>query len=164
MDELRKELRVRAHQGLFFTTTSYADPKRVFDNNSEPIHLEESEKGSSGVVLVTGIASPLPLKLYLQQYFREIIHLSFPDHHYFDSKDLRRIGEAYESIKSSRKLILTTSKDAVRLREFSDIDPELKKAFFYIPVSASFLGDGKSRFDKTIFDYVGKNIKDSPVP
>lgn len=164
MEEIKKELKIKPSQSLFFTSTTYLDPLPVFAGNHGVLRLSEGDKNSVGVVLVTGIAAPEPFKLYLQKYSAEIIHLQFPDHHYFSRKDIAMIEDALGSLNASRKLVLTTSKDAVRLTEFTNIAPSLKEVFFYIPVGINFLSEGKDRFDDIIFDYVGKNHKNNPVP
>ena len=164
MEEIRKELKIKPSQSLFFTSTTYQDPLPVFADCHEILRLNEADKYRMGAVLVTGIASHVPFKLYLQKYIGNIIHLQFPDHHYFSRKDIAMIEEALGSLTSPRKLILTTSKDAVRLTEFTNIASPMKEVFFYIPVGISFVGEGKMRFDKIILDYVGKNHKNRPVP
>jgi tetraacyldisaccharide 4'-kinase len=111
-------------------------------------------------VLITGIANPKPLKEYLQEYFGEIIHLAFPDHYCFKEKDISKIYSTYNELRSSSKYLLTTEKDAVRLREFNDISDPVRSAFFYIPIEIHFLNDDKNEFDNMIVDYVKKNRRD----
>ena len=62
-------------------------------------------------------------------------------------------------LSSSSKFIITTEKDAVRLREFTDMEEPIKSALFYIPVGITFLNDDKEEFDNLIVDYVRKNKK-----
>jgi tetraacyldisaccharide 4'-kinase len=164
MDALRKELKIRDHQKLFFTTYTYSSSKPVFDINAGPLELTETERSSRGVILLTGIASPEPLKIYLEKYFCKIIHLKYPDHHYFDDKDLKRIGEALDHMGTSHKLIITTSKDAVRLRELGNVDPDLKKNLYYIPVRVNFLNGGNMEFGETIYKYAGKDNTNNRIP
>lgn len=164
MEKLQHELNTCPQQELFFTTLTYSCPKPVYPGNSRELSLAEDASGKQGAVLVTGIASPGPLKLYLQKYFGEISHIGFPDHHYYSPGDIKRISVAFKNLKSPGKLILTTAKDAVRLREFANIAPEIKEAFFYVPVSVIFLGGGKQDFDNIIYTYAGKSNKNHPVP
>jgi tetraacyldisaccharide 4'-kinase len=60
-------------------------------------------------------------------------------------------------LKSPVKYLITTEKDAVRLREFTNIAEPIRSAFFYIPVGIHFLNDDKDEFDNLIVDYVRKN-------
>lgn len=164
MDKLKKELEISSRQYIFFTSTAYQDPIPVFENYNTEYHLSEADRKQQGAVLVTGIARPKPFKLYLEKFFEEIIHLVFPDHHHFNNDDLLKIDRGMEKLKTRFKVILTTSKDAVRLRDFINISPALKKSLYHIPVGVVFLKNGKQEFDNLIINYVRENNKDNRVP
>jgi len=152
------EVKYHTGQKLFFTKTLYKDLKPVFENVASGRNLlSVSGKKEYGVVLVTGIAVPDSLFRFLEKQFKEIIHLDFPDHHFFTENDSEKIKSAWKTLKSEEKLLLTTEKDAVRLREFSNFDDHLKRAFYCIPVEVIFLNDDKHEFDNLILDYVRKN-------
>jgi tetraacyldisaccharide 4'-kinase len=72
------------------------------------------------VLLVCGIANPKPLKEYLLNTVHTYYQKDYSDHHIFNIDDLNEIKERFNNIRSNRKLILTTEKDAVRLMKFSD--------------------------------------------
>jgi len=153
-----KEIDISPYQNLYFTSLIYKAPLPVFDNKDpEETQLNFSQCENCGIVLITGIANPLPLKEYLQKTAGEIIHLSFPDHYNFKEKDIINISSAYMHLKSPVKYLITTEKDAVRLREFTNIAEPIRSAFFYIPVGIHFLNDDKDKFDNLIVDYVRKN-------
>lgn len=153
-----KEVNISPYQNLYFTSFIYKAPLPVFDNKDpEETQLDFSQCEGCGIVLITGIANPLPLKEYLQKTAGEIIHLSFPDHYNFNEKDIISISSAYMDLKSPVKYLITTEKDAVRLREFTNIAEPIRSAFFYIPVGIHFLNDDKDEFDNLIVDYVRKN-------
>ncbi|MEX1191949.1 MAG: tetraacyldisaccharide 4'-kinase [Brumimicrobium sp.] len=65
-------------------------------------------------VLVTGIATPQPLMEYLSE-IAPVEHVSFPDHHDFTAKDIRKIHNLFDTFATDKKCIITTSKDFVRL-------------------------------------------------
>jgi tetraacyldisaccharide 4'-kinase len=90
--------------------------------------------------------------------------LNFPDHHYFNEKDIENIKAVWISLRSQEKILITTEKDAVRIREFTNIEDSLKKAIYYIPVGVSFLKNEQHDFDNLIFNYVRKNKRDNRVP
>ena len=159
-----KEMSKAAYQNLYFTSLTYKDPLPVFDNTDpEETHLDISQCEGCGIVLITGIANPLPLKVYLQKTFGEIIHLSFPDHYNYKEKDIIGISSAYNDLKSPTKYLFTTEKDAVRLREFTNIAEPIRSAFYYIPVGIHFLNDDMDEFDNLIVDYVRKNKRNNRV-
>ncbi|MEI6049930.1 MAG: tetraacyldisaccharide 4'-kinase [Bacteroidota bacterium] len=159
-----KEVNKAPYQNLFFTSLTYKAPLPVFDNNDpEETHSDLSECEGYGVVLITGIANPLPLKEYIQKTSGEIIHLSFPDHHNFKETDIISIFTAFQDLKTPVKYVFTTEKDAVRLREFTNIAEPIRSALFYIPIGIHFLNDDKDKFDNMIVDYVRKNKRNNRV-
>ena len=165
MEEITKEVQWNDNQKLFFTSISYKDLIPLYENSaSERPGLKEMNRENHGAVLATGIAAPGPLKAMLERYFDEIIHLDFPDHHYFSENDIEKIRTAWKDLISQEKVLITTEKDAVRLREFTNIDESLKRSFYYIPVVISFLNDDKHEFDNMIFEYVRKNKRDNRIP
>jgi tetraacyldisaccharide 4'-kinase len=158
MSEITDELKSHPRQKLFFTKTLYKDLTLVFENvasGKSPFSVSGSKK--YGVVLVTGIAVPESLFLFLEKQFKEIIHLDFADHHFYNEDDTEKIRSAWKALESEEKLLITTEKDAVRLREFSNFEDPIKRAFYCIPVEVGFIKDDKHEFDNLIFDYVRKN-------
>ena len=142
------------------TYLDYKDFIPVFPKSSydmAPV-LTKNDK-DTGVILITGIANPKPLIDHLGTIFNEVIHLSFPDHHRFNVNDVKSISNAFDNLSTIRKFILTTEKDAVRLREFPGISRPIQPFVYYLSVDIDFLDGNKKIFDKTIFDYVGKNQK-----
>lgn len=160
-----KEVDKAPYQNLYFTTIRYKPPLPVFERyDPEETHLDMSKCDGCGIVLITGIANPQPLKEYLQKSCEEIIHLSFPDHHNYKENDLISISSAYNDLKSTTRYLFTTEKDAVRLREFTNIEELIRSAFFYIPIGIHFLNEDKDEFDNLIVDYVRKNNRNNRVP
>lgn len=94
---------------LFFTTISY-DIKTSGYKSILVDDLKDFE-----ILLITGIANPEPLLSFLNE--RNVIfkHLKFSDHHNFTEKEIEKIKKEYVGLTASKKLILTTEKDYVRL-------------------------------------------------
>ncbi len=158
-----KEIDKAPYQNLYFTTILYEDPLPVFDIEEKTTLRLPGDSDDCGILLVTGIANPGPLRKYLNSKYKNITHLPFPDHHNYDEDDLTSIINAWSSLKSPEKYIFTTEKDAVRLREFSNIAESFKTVFYYIPVSIDFLNDDREEFDNLIIDYVRKNKRNNRV-
>jgi tetraacyldisaccharide 4'-kinase len=159
-----KEINKAPYQNLYFTSTVYKDPGPVFEGNETGTGLKiPPQEKDSGIVLVTGIAYPKPLLEHLKKYFTEIVHLPFSDHHKFSLKDLELITCSFSALKRAHSYIITTEKDAVRLREFTNIAENLKASMYYIPVGISFLNDDKNEFDNLIVDYVRKNKRNNRI-
>ncbi|MVZ65849.1 tetraacyldisaccharide 4'-kinase [Sphingobacterium sp. DK4209] len=92
------------------------------------------------VILFTGIANPKPLEGYLSKQGIPFIHIAFPDHHNYSNSDYNKVLDAFKSVDSNRKIILTTEKDAQRLdlAKFSNIP------LYYIPIETRI--DQETRF------------------
>jgi tetraacyldisaccharide 4'-kinase len=165
MERAAREVKWNERQKLFFTSLSYRDLIPMFKSALiEESGLHQQNHENNGAVLVTGIASPEPLKKFLEKYFKEIIHLDFPDHYFFRKKDVEKISKAVKDLRSEKKIVITTEKDAVRLREFINIDDSLKRSFYCIPVGVTILNEKKNEFDNMIIEYVRKNKRDNRVP
>jgi len=159
-----KELNKAPYQNLYFTSFKYGDPAPVFcEAVSEKLQLSTDNKVKSGIVLVTGIANPAPFKDYIQMFAEELIHLSYPDHHRFTEKDLVKICDAFLTLSTREKHIITTEKDAVRVRDFTNIAEHIKSALWYIPLDVYFLNDDKNEFDNLIIEYVRKNKRNNRI-
>jgi tetraacyldisaccharide 4'-kinase len=158
-----KEIDKSPYQNLYFTAFIYKPPVIIFTNEKGSGQSQVLSGPGCGIVLVSGIANPRPLKEYLEKSYSEITHLSFPDHHNFDEKDLKTILSAYNELKSAKRYLFTTEKDAVRLREFTNIAEPYRSAFFYIPIGIHFLNEDKEEFDNLIIDYVRKNHRNNRV-
>lgn len=85
------------------------------------------------ILLVTGIANPKPLEDYLSEKFA-IELLSFPDHHVFDEKDIARVSKIFANFDASSTVVLSTEKDAVKLKGFDAIVKNVQIPWFCIPV------------------------------
>jgi tetraacyldisaccharide 4'-kinase len=157
-----KEIDKSDYQNLYFTSYKYKTPVSVFDNKNE-LNIDKTEWSHCGIVLVTGIANPQPVLDYLEKSYKEIIHLSFPDHHNYNEKDLLTISSAYKSLKSQKRYLFTTEKDAVRFREFTNIAEPIRSALYYIPIGIYFLNEDQEEFDNLIIDYVRTSRRNNRI-
>ena len=142
-----ERLHLFAHQEAYFSGIQYHRFKCI-NNNTE---LEENNPYS--ITLVSGIANANPLIKYLEEKGHSINHLKYSDHHNYSSNDIDTILAEYTADKSIKKLILTTEKDATKLKQFL---PHFKDAnFYYIPIEIKI--DQSKKFKNQILDYVEKN-------
>jgi tetraacyldisaccharide 4'-kinase len=161
---LVKEINKLPYQNLYFTTIKYGNLINVFDGKaSENDILGETCTAERGILLVTGIANPQPLSDYIKSKTGEFMHLSFRDHHAFTGNEILKITDAWSALKTANKYVITTEKDAVRLREFTNIAEPVRSSFFYIPVGIDFLNDDREEFDNLIVDYVRKNKRNNRI-
>ena len=142
-----KKLNLFAHQKAYFSHINYGTCKCI-STNKEFIPDEQQS-----ITLVSGIANPNPLVDYLQAAGHKVKHLKFADHHNYTNNDIANILKKYNQDSSTKKLILTTEKDATKLRVF---EGEFGTAnLYYLPISIEF--EGKEKFEKQILNYVAKN-------
>ena len=109
--EWRDRLGLGAEQHLFFAGIEYQGALTIA---GEPIHAIGGQ-GASALVL-TGIVQPAPFVKHVRSLFGTIEHIAFPDHHAFTPADLRRLADVFSSFAAGPKTLITTEKDAVRLR------------------------------------------------
>lgn len=147
-------------QKIYFTAIKYHSPIPVFEKNEKILLPAWNSFPDNGAVVVTGIANPHPFLEHIKRYFSGIVHLRFPDHHNFTVNDILKISSAWNELNSANRYILTTEKDAVRIRELASIPESLKSSFYYVPVGIEFL-KGREEFEKTIIDYVRANKRNS---
>ena len=146
--EMRKtasELITDSNQRIFFTTMEYGDIYGLDEN------IEYTPDTSTPILAVTGIASPDMMKEYLSSLSDNVFTMSFPDHHGFTRKDIRKICASIDEL-GPQAIVVTTEKDAVRFRD-SDLPHELRKRIFILPIAVRFLTDGKL-FDRIITEHV----------
>jgi len=165
LEKITREVKWDERQRIFFTSISYMEMMPLFKSEApEKPGVQQQNRENKGAVLVTGIASPGTFKTFLEKYFEEIIHINFSDHHFFNQNDFEKISKALKDLKSEKKMVITTEKDAVRLREFTNIDDSLKESFYFIPVGVNILNEKKNEFDNMIIEYVRKNKRDDRIP
>ena len=127
----RKYLSLRPEQQLFFTTISYAAPEPVFPE-ADPRYTY-----SQRLVLVSGIANDGPLRNHLSDTYKIVRRLGFPDHHRYSNGDMRSLASAIKGNPTA--CLMTTEKDAQRMRDVKKVPDQVKQRLFYVPVEATFL-------------------------
>lgn len=154
MQAIRKELySAGAGESVFFTEYAYGKPLHLFGGDACEIN------GTTSILLVTGIANPAPLTVYLGNIAGNVIHLSFPDHHAYTDADLEKITSAFDAISSTYKIIVTTAKDGVRLKEITNIADRVRQALHYLPVRVQFI-ENEDVFLNKVYSYAGKDHQD----
>ena len=147
------------YQHLYFTTLEYDQLRPVFPEvgcAAMPSQLTEQN-----VLLLTGIASPRQMTEDITPMVKSITPLTFPDHHRFRRKDIRRLEETFAAMPSP-KCIITTEKDATRLTALGELADEVKKNLYALPVRIRFMSEqDEESFNQNIIGYVRKNSRNS---
>lgn len=151
---IMKDVNLRPYQNLFFTTMIYQPISPVFPD--EAIETPKLASDKASVLLVTGIANPEHLRKYLSNFTEDISDLKYSDHHNFNASNIHQIEQKFAAIESEKKIIITTEKDSMRLKDM-DLSPLLKAHLFYIPLKIKFLDSEGKNFDEKIVTYVREN-------
>ncbi len=138
------------NQKIFFTAIEYGTCYHLISKNTVELN------NKTEVLLLTGIANPMPLKKLVEDYSKTYAIVQYADHYIFTIDDLKDIRERFEAIESKEKIILTTEKDAVRLIKFGN---ELEGLPVYvIPVRHHFLFEEGKLFNEIVETFI-KNFK-----
>jgi tetraacyldisaccharide 4'-kinase len=158
---ITKALDLYPYQQLFFTTLAYDAPTLVFPKEQSAHGLKTLEDlQGKNILLLTGIASPKQMMVDLSPYSEKITPLTYGDHHVFKHKDVERINREFVDLPSP-KVIITTEKDAARLRCTEGLSPEVKRNLYALPVRITFMLEQENMFNETIIGYVRKNSRNS---
>ena len=154
---LMKALDLYPYQSLYFTTLAYDNLKQVYGTGS--IALNSLPK-SCNVLLLTGIASPKQMQHDLEVYNYNLHLLAFSDHHNFSKKDVREINSKFAALPSP-KIIITTEKDASRIKFVEGLEDEVKESMYALPIRIQFMLGQEEEFNNKIINYVRKNSRNS---
>src|ERR1019366_10335126 len=135
---LIKEMNPLPHQTIYFSFIKYGEFLLLNSEKKNPFSKSYYAEHNYSILLLTGIANTQPLEHYLRTKVKNVFPLKFPDHHQFTKSDLGLVQKTFHSISSENKIILTTEKDAMRLKlpEFSAILDTLP--IFYMPIEIDF--------------------------
>ena len=159
-ERIRQRIHPLPHQEVFFTTLAYGKLYPLFmDAPTQPLDVLKDKE----VLLVTGIASPAPLMEEVGRHAARITPLLFGDHHNFDGADMQQIAQQFHKLPETRRLILTTEKDASRLIGHPQLCEELKPYIYVLPIEVEFLHKGELVFNPKIIEYVRKNSRNSSL-
>ena len=154
---LSKHLELYPFQDLFFSSLKYGDLTPVFSSATTAKRPLSSIQKDDEILLVTGIANPTSLHEKLAHYNSNITTLEFRDHHNFKISDIENIKNQFNTLKGKNKIIITTEKDAIRLKNIAEIPDDIKNNLYALPVKISILQQQNYKFTKKIFNYVREN-------
>ena len=159
-----KKLQLYPYQQLFFSGLRYGRPRPVFPECKGPSGRPVCPDPKGEVLLVTGIAQPAPLVRELEAQAARVEHLAFGDHHDFTQRDFQQMQERFGRLTGPDRLLLTTEKDAARLKDHPLMPDELKPWLHALPVEIKILQNQQLAFNQTILNYVRKNPRNRVLP
>jgi tetraacyldisaccharide 4'-kinase len=145
-DLMMAKIKPKQSQKIYFSKVVYSNAAIGYRYNLESDNWNDYE-----VLLVTGIANSKPFVEFVQKRFKSVEHLEYADHHNYSMSDIQKIDHKFDAMKPLHKIILTTEKDYMRLKDESALIENL----FFIPIEVE-LNDYED-FKQTLLNYVRKN-------
>lgn len=157
MELCRKNLKTKEGVPVFFSKVEYGNIYPLFAT-AQPVATDI--QAGDNVLLLAGIANPAPLKKEVEKRGAKVTLMQYADHHNFSNSDIDAIAAAYNKL-SGKKMILTTEKDATRLRRTAGISQEIKENIYAIPIEVKIIDNKENEFNQKILDYVTENSRNS---
>ena len=126
---------------VLFTSINYCPLTPVYPESGNSRYIY-----SKMAVLFSGIARDTPLRRYLSDRYRIVRRFAFSDHHRYSAVDVRRIAAAAKADPTA--VVVTTEKDAQRIRDNKKVPENLRERMFQVPIEVSFL----SAREKEVFE------------
>ena len=139
----RKELLKIAYQRIYFTRIVPTDAVSPFFPENR---LERGEE----VIVMSGIGNPKAFVKGVKSEYKVVAKMILSDHHIYTVNDLNRLVELLEKHPNAK--LLTTEKDAVKLRRSRKVPAIVKERMFYQPLKVEFLEGSDSDFFSTLKD------------
>ena len=140
---------------LFFSRMAYKSLEPVFHGNDDG---SPTIGDDTHVLLVTGIANAAPLEEELRRHTSHLRHLAYGDHHAFSDSDFADINNTFAELPEPR-LLVTTEKDAARLRTSKGLSPEAEAHACLIPIQVEMLRNEQDIFDQAIIRHVKEKTR-----
>ena len=143
----KDNLKLRPYQSLFFSSIHYGKIINLFESS---IRKDQKSFKNHHILIVTGIAN----HKYFAEHIKEEISqsttiINFSDHKNYTQKDIDKIMIRFEEIKAKNKIILTTEKDAIKLR-ILEIKEKIKENIFFQEIEMKILFNKEAKFKELI--------------
>ncbi|MBR6979694.1 MAG: tetraacyldisaccharide 4'-kinase [Prevotella sp.] len=147
-------------QKLFFSRMAYKSLEPVFPEKGD---TPSTINAGTHVLMVTGIANPAPLEEEVRRHTSHLRHLAYGDHHAFSDSDIADINKTFAQLPEPR-LLVTTEKDAARLRTTKGLSSEVAAHACLIPIQVELLRNEQDAFDQAIISHLTKKMLASGSP
>ena len=137
-------------QQVFFSHLEYA-PLQPLNETAKT----ETAENTDSVLAFCGIADPEPFKTALEKRYKNVVVLTFADHHAYTENDIKAILKCFGNLLGEKKIIVTTEKDAARLTNSAYLCQFDGAPLYDLPVKVRFHEEEK--FNEEILRYVRQN-------
>lgn len=148
------KIKPHSYQHVYFSTILYGPLYPMFSGISNITQLSEYD-----VLLITGIANNQKIIDYLKPLCATIFAYEYKDHHYYDRYDLEKIHDVFSQSTNSKKIIVTTEKDATRLVLEKEYLLDRALPIYILPIQVAFLAEDKQAFENDILQYINTTLQ-----
>lgn len=113
---------------LFFSSLNYGKPYQVAGPRQTKV---------TAVIALAGLADNGPFFTHCQEQYSVLEVFSFPDHHAYRTEDAVRMVKIFEQEANKNAVLLTTEKDAVKLKSLSSAEMWSKIPIFALPIEVA---------------------------
>ena len=139
-EKIKKEFNFNPNK-IFFSRIKYTELKAFKKTKNETI---------KNILLVTGIYNPTPLLNHLKQKY-SVTHMKYLDHNTFTKNDIKKIHKKFDTFALDKKIIVTTEKDYMRLKQFDSL---INSNWHYQPIKIEI--SEREKFNIMINNYVNQ--------
>jgi tetraacyldisaccharide 4'-kinase len=122
----RQAIQPLSHQLLLFSSIVYQALYDLLTGEEGP---QLAQIPALDILVVTGIADTRALRAHLAQFEHRVSYRAFPDHHNFTASDWKKLAAS-----GSSQLLLTTEKDAPKLRPLVQQDRDFAGRVYVLPI------------------------------
>ena len=135
-----KNLNLYPYQKLYFSSYDYEDIRPVFPDVAGELQSISELCSFDYVIALAGIAHPREFIKHVKASGAKVSSMVYADHHNYTRGDM---ADLIAKIKSSpdpkRTIVITTEKDAMRLRALSGLPKALKSRLYYLPITVKLI-------------------------
>ncbi len=140
-EKIIKKLRKYFDKEIYFSKITYSSYIKGKEKEIEIENLKDYK-----ILLVTGIANPSSLYQFLSKKNINFDRLKFSDHFAYTKNETKQMEKWFEEQEGNKKIVLTTEKDFVKLKDLTDLP------LFYLPIQTKI--ENEEVFNKKILNYV----------
>lgn len=137
----RKDLLKVAYQKIYFTRVKPTDAVSLFDTDC-------SLEAGDPVIVMSGIGNPKAFVRGMRSRYKVVSSINFPDHHVYTVPDIEEIVARLKKYPDA--MLLTTEKDAVKLRRSRRVPEIIRQRLFYMPMLMEFIDGSDHDFLGTL--------------
>lgn len=130
----------RQETPVLFSSISYGEPKPLC--NPSPFFQK--------IILLTGLANDRALVEFVEEKYELLEVMRYPDHHDYSPADFDKIQAMFKQLESQNPVVLTTEKDAVKVKSNAPKGFLEEIPIFVLPIEMSFSADDELTLAKLI--------------